>query len=159
MAADKNEIPDNALPAEVAADLQQLEQAIREGQDVVARNLISYLHFEVLPTLEPQEREQLSQAITAMNRELTLPVRRRFAKTSSKPRSRSAPTFRCVFCHQRWGWDAAITVPNERGFACTSCAKTVMCRTCGRRKHDDYPTCLRCSGVNSVTSKPHGFHA
>lgn len=148
------------LSADVQADLEQVRQALVHGRDVVARNLLSYLDAEVLPTLSGHACRELSSQISAMDQQLKLPRRRRFTEPQAKKKARCAgPGFRCVFCRQRWGWDSAVPLPGERGFACTNCAKTVACPRCGRRKQDDYPTCYRCSGARSVTSRPHGFHS
>ena len=149
-----------ALPADVRADLESLRAALVEGRDVVARNLLSYLDAEVLPNLAGGARTALERQLAAMNKQLQLPRNRRFKQpATTSARHRTTPGFRCAFCRQRWGWDAAIRLPGDRGYACTSCAKTVMCPSCGRRKQDNYPTCYRCSGASSVASKPHGFHS
>jgi hypothetical protein len=151
---------DHTLPAHVRADLDDLRQALVQGRDVVARNLLSYLAAEVLPILSGPARSALEHHLAVMTDQLSLPRTRRFKQPATTPsRRRAAAGFRCAFCRQSWGWDAAIRRPGDRGYACTSCAKTVMCPSCGRRKQDGYPVCYRCSGRSSVTSKPHGFHS
>ena len=147
------------LPAPVRADLDDLRQALVQGRDVLARNLISYLDAEVLPRLGGGDRTELEQQLSTMTAQLERPRTRRFKEPTATPRRSTTAGFRCAFCHQRWGWDASKALPDNRGYACTNCAKTVMCPSCGRRKQDSYQTCYRCSGASSVTYKPHGFHS
>lgn len=147
------------LTDEILDDLDLLRSALAVGNDVVARNLIGYLEFDVMPGLPPGQKTMLQARLEELAAELLVPTKRRFKPRPVRSRLIQGRTFTCVFCHQRWGWDSAKEIPGDpRRHACTNCAKTVMCPGCGRRKKDGFSTCLRCSGAKSVGARPHGFH-
>lgn len=145
------------LPKEIEEDLLEAERLARVGSDTVARNLASYLRYDVLPTLRGECGEVLRQRLDKLEEQLRLPRSKRFRPQDQGTRPpRRGTTFTCVFCHQKWWWDVAQRAKN--GWACTACAKSVMCPKCRARKSDAFPVCFGCSGVRSVKAPPHGFH-
>lgn len=155
----ENEGQDSSKGVEHAHErLERAHECAREGNDLVARNYIDYLRYEVAPVLEPTAAAELSSQLAALEEELLLPRRQRFREKRPAPgRWRRNAMFTCVFCRQRYSVAYSVEAAAGRR-SCQACARSVMCPSCGRRKKDGYATCLRCSGDTSVSARPHGFH-
>ena len=129
------------LSPEIQSDLSDLRAALLEGRDTNAKNLVAHLRIEVMAKLEDVANAYLSQQLDALEAQLALPRNRRFKEPKPERRHRR-PGFMCAFCRQRWAWDAAMEIPNRPAYACTNCAKTVMCQVCGAREAGSLPHLL-----------------
>lgn len=154
----ENDGQDTSVQDEAAKSLERAHECARRGDDRVARNLIDYLRYEVVPVLEGAASAELSGQLAALEEQLERPKRQRFREDRPGPgKWRRNAMFTCVFCRQRYSIAYSVEAAAGR-HSCQACARSTMCPSCGRRKKDGYATCLRCSGNTSVSARTHGFH-